>query len=52
MIVVTGIRSEDNFISKKYASTGGHQLYKIKEITPDGDIILQDKRYQGEFEDE
>ena len=52
MIVVTGIRSGDNFISKKYASTGGHQLYKIKEITPDGDIILQDKRYQGEFEDE
>ena len=25
MIVVTGIRSGDDFISKKYASTGGHQ---------------------------
>lgn len=52
MIVVTGIRSEDNFISKKYASTGGHQLYKIKEVFPDGEIILQDKRYQGDMEDE
>ena len=48
MIVVTGIRSEDNFISKKYASTGGHQLYKIKDVLPNGEIILQDKRHQGE----
>ena len=52
MIVVTGMRAEDNFISKKYASTGGHQLYKIKEVLPSGEIILQDKRYQGVMEDE
>ena len=46
------MKIESEFIAKNYASSGGHQLYKIKEITPDGDIILQDKRYQGEFEDE
>jgi hypothetical protein len=35
------------FITKKYSSTPGHQLYKILEIDKDGDIILQDQRYQG-----
>ena len=48
MIVVTGIRSGDDFISKKYASTGGHQLYKIDKIYPNGDLKLLDARYQGE----
>ena len=51
MIVVTGIRSGDDFISKKYASTGGHQLYKIDEIREDGSLVLRDGRYQGEEED-
>lgn len=48
MIVVTGIRSGDDFISKKYASTGGHQLYRIEEIYPNGDLKLLDARYQGD----
>ena len=48
MIVVTGIRSGDDFISKKYASTGGHQLYKIDEIYSNGELKLLDSRYQGE----
>ena len=47
MIVVTGIRSGDDFVSKKYASTGGHQLYKIDDILPNGELILKDSRYQG-----
>ena len=47
MIVVQGFRSGDNFIPKKYASQGGHQLYKIDEILPDGELILRDSRYQG-----
>ena len=51
MIVVMGMRSGDDFISKKYASSGGHQLYKIKSI--DGtDVVLTDKRYQGGIEEE
>lgn len=52
MIVVTGIRSGDDFISKKYASTGGHQLYRIEEILPNGELILKDSRYQGGIEED
>lgn len=51
MIVVMGIRSGDDFISKKYASTGGHQLYKIDSIDEWGDLTLRDGRYSGEAED-
>ena len=52
MIVVMGVRSEDNFVSKKYASSGGHQLYKIDDIDADGDLILRSTRYQGEAEED
>ena len=52
MIVVTGIRSGDDFVSKKYASTGGHQLYKIDEVLENGDLILKDSRYQGGIEED
>ena len=50
MIVVTGMRSGDNFISKKYASTGGHQLYKIDSITDSGELVLKTERYKGDME--
>ena len=52
MIVVTGIRNGDNFVSKKYASTIGHQLYRIESILPNGDLVLQDSRYQGGIEED
>ena len=51
MIVVTGIRSGDDFISKKYASTGGHQLYKIIGINDDGTLQLLDARPTGAVEE-
>ena len=47
MIVAQGIRSGDQFVAKKYASSGGHQLYKITEVFENGDIALQTERYQG-----
>lgn len=50
MIVVQGMRSGDQFISKKYASTGGHQLYKINKVLPNGNILLQTERYKGDIE--
>jgi DNA polymerase-3 subunit alpha len=52
MVVVTGIRSGDDFVSKKYATTGGHQLYKIETINPDGTLTLRDNRYQGGIEED
>ena len=51
-IVVQGIRTGEEFFAKKYASSGGHHLYKIDEIEKDGDLILRHERYQGEVEDE
>ena len=51
MLVVQGIRTGDSFMSKNYASSGSHQLYKIAAIEPDGDITLCSERAQGEAED-
>ena len=45
-------QSGDNFIAKKYASSGGHQLYKIDEIIDDTDLILKHERYQGGIEED
>jgi len=51
MIVVTGFRSEDSFIPKKYNNTQGHQLYKIDQINGN-EIILRSERYSGGIEDD
>ena len=51
MIVVT-VFSGDDFISLKYASTGGHQLYKIDEVLSNGELVLKDSRYQGGIEED
>jgi hypothetical protein len=52
MIIVQGIRSGDQFVTKKYASSGGHQLYKITEVFDNGEIAVQTERYQGGFEED
>jgi DNA polymerase-3 subunit alpha len=52
MIVVMGIRSGDNFIAKKYATSGGHQLYRIEEIIDNTDIRVTNQRYQGGIEED
>lgn len=46
MIMVQGIRSGDDFITKKYSSSVGHQLYHILNIDNNGDLILQNERYK------
>ena len=52
MIIVMGVRDGDNFIPKKYASSAGHQLYRIDSILENGDLLLRDERFQGgELED-
>ena len=52
MIVITGMRSGDDFIVKRYSTTPGHQLYKIDELMPGGQLKLRHERYQGEVEDD
>ena len=52
MILVMGIRSGDDFIVKKYASSPGEQLYHIDKINSDGTIVLRHERATGEEEDE
>jgi len=46
-IMVMGIRNNEEFVVKKYASTPGHQLYKISEYFNDGTLTLTSDRYQG-----
>lgn len=45
MIMVTGFRRGDQFVPKKYAKTPTHQLYKIDEVTENGEIKLRSERY-------
>lgn len=52
MLIITGMRRGDDFIPKKYASTQGHQLYRITEIKADGSLTLQYERAKGEQEDD
>ena len=53
MIMVQGIRRDDEFVPKRYSSTPGHQLYHIDTILENGDIELRHTRAMGmEEEDE
>ena len=52
MIVVLGMRSDDMFIVKKYASSAGHQLYKIDNIDADGNLTLRNERMKGMEEED
>ena len=46
-LMITGFRRDDQFVAKTYASTVGHQLYKITDIIG-SDIKLQHERVVGE----
>jgi hypothetical protein len=50
MLIIKGIRRGDDFLPKKYASTEGHQLYKIQSIDENGDIIVTNERALKEEE--
>lgn len=50
-LLVTGYRRDDTFVAKKYKSTGGHQLYKITEVTGHS-ISLTSTRYGMEESNE
>lgn len=47
-IIVQGIRSGDQFIAKKYTSSGmQHTIMKINEVFPNGEIAIQSERLYG-----
>ena len=50
--MVQGIRRGDEFVPKKYASSGGHQLYKIDKVLENGDLQLRHERAMGYDEEE
>ena len=52
MIIVQGIRRDDEFVAKKYSRSGGHQLYHIDKVNPDGTLSIRSERLQGEEEDD
>ena len=52
MIMVKGFRREDMFISRNYAASPGHQLYRITQVLPNGDLELQGERVKGEAEED
>ena len=43
-VMITGYRREDTFVGKTYKTTGTHQLYKIVNISDNGDIMLEHER--------
>jgi DNA polymerase-3 subunit alpha len=47
-VMCTGYRLDDMFITKSYKHTLTHQLYKITDVSPEGEIILQHERYGQE----
>ena len=47
-VMCTGFRRDDMFVTKTYKHTPTHQLYKITEVTENGDIVLTHDRYKGE----
>lgn len=52
MIMVKGFRREDMFMSRNYAASPGHQLYRITQVLPNGDLELQGERVKGEAEED
>jgi len=49
-VMCTGFRRDDMFITKTYAKTATHQLYKILEVNKNGDMILEHERKGGNEE--
>lgn len=49
MIMVQGIRRDNQFFAKKYASTPGHTIYKISKVNEEtGTVELQYERAQND----
>jgi DNA polymerase-3 subunit alpha len=47
-LMITGFRRGDMFVGKTYADTPTHQLYKINDVTENGELVLQSERAKTE----
>lgn len=47
-LIITGIRSEDGFVAKKYSRTPHHLVEQIKEINNDGTVLIYCRTQQEE----
>ena len=47
MLMINGVRRDDMVVAKKYASTGGHTIYKITDINDKGEVTLENERGQA-----
>lgn len=52
IVMLQGYRRDDEFVCKKYSRTPGHHVIKIKEVRPNGDLVIQTERYQGGIREE
>lgn len=50
MLMCTGFRRDDMFITKKYKHTATHQLYQITNVNSNGEIELVHERYTPQSE--
>ena len=51
-LLVAGFRRDDTFVAKTYKNNGFHQLYKIIDITKNGELeLIHDrKNMEGDYE--
>lgn len=52
MLIINGLREDDGFFAKKYASQSGHTMYKVVSIDDNGNIEITSERARGIEEDE
>ena len=49
LLMITGMRRDDQFVAKTYKHTPTHQIYKITQLNKDGSIEIVHERYGEEL---
>lgn len=47
LLMIQGYKRENTFVAKSYSNSEFHQLYKITNVTKDGEIVIQHDRVTG-----
>ena len=43
-VMITGFRRDDQMVAKTYSKTVTHQIYKITDVLPNGELVLEHER--------